>query len=157
MPGIKDFKQRRQLALYPSPGFLTATFHDGIKVLPAVLEWHEELRRYTRVFDTITGQLLDLIEQHLLQFDPQLRLGAGQVHTLLMQILRRAKEVEQRPPDEIRMVEELNENDEELYDDVLPSTQDMQQYFEMAQFETFDDFGDSAIGLEPSAASNFSC
>jgi hypothetical protein len=27
----------------------------------------------------------------------------------------------------------------------------------MAQFETFDDFGDSAIGLEPSAASNFSC
>ncbi|KAI1089040.1 hypothetical protein F5B19DRAFT_468927 [Rostrohypoxylon terebratum] len=41
-------------------------FHDGVDVLPEVRDWHTYLRKVLRVTDTVTGRILDLVDQTML-------------------------------------------------------------------------------------------
>ncbi|KAF5503624.1 putative serine/threonine-protein kinase MPS1-like protein [Colletotrichum fructicola] len=45
-------------------------FHDGTRVLQAVLQWHDYLRNSSRRADTITSRVLDLVENDMLVEDP---------------------------------------------------------------------------------------
>ncbi|KAK7977786.1 hypothetical protein PG988_005276 [Apiospora saccharicola] len=51
-------------------------FHDGQQVLAAVTEWHEHLRDTMRKSDTITSEILDLVDTNMLQQAPQQRLSS---------------------------------------------------------------------------------
>ncbi|KAF4871696.1 Serine/threonine-protein kinase mph1 [Colletotrichum siamense] len=66
-------------------------FHDGSQVLPAVLQWHDYLRNSSRKADTITCQVLDLIETGMLEKDPEKRLSSADLCTRLDTILIEAK------------------------------------------------------------------
>lgn len=67
-------------------------FHDGVNVLSDVLKWHLVLRDALRRTDTVTSQVLDLIDNKLLLADPSLRLTAAQVCKELKDILSTAQE-----------------------------------------------------------------
>ncbi|KAK8134175.1 hypothetical protein PG984_006187 [Apiospora sp. TS-2023a] len=54
-------------------------FHDGQQVLSAVTEWHEYLRASMRKSDTITPEILELIDTKMLQSAPQQRLGSREL------------------------------------------------------------------------------
>ncbi|KAK8006643.1 hypothetical protein PG991_012940 [Apiospora marii] len=54
-------------------------FHDGQQVLPAVAEWHEHLRASMRKSDTITSEILDLVDTKMLQRTPQKRLASREL------------------------------------------------------------------------------
>ena len=62
-------------------------FHDGRGVLGDVLDWHDHLRRTCRKTDTITSQVLDLIDQEMLQGDAQKRIEAADLCSRLDEIL----------------------------------------------------------------------
>lgn len=62
-------------------------FHDGREVLGDVLDWHDHLRRTCRRTDTITSQVLDLIDQGMLRGDAQNRIEAADLCSRLDQIL----------------------------------------------------------------------
>ncbi|KAL3291597.1 serine/threonine protein kinase [Colletotrichum asianum] len=66
-------------------------FHDGSQVLPAVMQWHDYLRNSSRKADTITCQVLDLIETGMLEKDPEKRLSSADLCTRLDTILNEAK------------------------------------------------------------------
>ena len=113
-------------------------------MIPEVLEWHSHLRRYIRLVDQITGPILDLIDQHLLQVDPALRPSASELHNYLLQILHRAEEATQLSTNEAATIEALaGENEVGLHEVSPPATPG----FPIELFDTPCDFWDSAIGM----------
>ncbi|KAK7920892.1 hypothetical protein PG985_008914 [Apiospora marii] len=54
-------------------------FHDGQHVLSAVTEWHGYLRTSMRKSDTITSEILDLIDTQMLQSAPHQRLASREL------------------------------------------------------------------------------
>jgi hypothetical protein len=94
-------------------------FHDGIRVLPDVLGWHSVLRSALRQTDTVTGQVLDLVDQKLLLEKPALRLTAGGICLELKEILERA----QNQP-RIEMSATIEEFLREVDDDALSKPRD---------------------------------
>ncbi|KAK8140192.1 hypothetical protein PG984_000258 [Apiospora sp. TS-2023a] len=62
--GVEQFRSLRQMI--PTPG----CFHNGSNVSEVVLEWHRNLRRSIDEHDTITGQVLGIIESRMLLGDP---------------------------------------------------------------------------------------
>ncbi|KAM7190951.1 hypothetical protein V8F33_009184 [Rhypophila sp. PSN 637] len=71
-------------------------FHDGRHVLPAVKSWHKYLVASMRKSDTITGDVLRLVEDQMLLSDPEDRLPPAAVATGLQDIviLARARHAE---------------------------------------------------------------
>ncbi|OAG42928.1 hypothetical protein AYO21_02879 [Fonsecaea monophora] len=51
-------------------------FHNGRKVLPEVLQWHDYLRSIVRTSDTISCLVLDLVEHHMLLESPEDRVSS---------------------------------------------------------------------------------
>ncbi|KAF7559253.1 hypothetical protein G7046_g4895 [Stylonectria norvegica] len=66
-------------------------FHDGKRVLPAVLDWHDHLRNSTRKSDTISWRVLDLIDEGMLLEDPEMRLTSAELCGRLDEIVYQAE------------------------------------------------------------------
>jgi hypothetical protein len=62
-------------------------FHDGTDILPDVRDWHKFLRRYLRQTDTITSQVLSLVENDMLKGNAEERIEAKELCTKLKDIL----------------------------------------------------------------------
>jgi serine/threonine protein kinase len=154
-PGIQRFAKLRASALSSSPLDFNASFHDGTNTIPEVHAWHENLRCYIQNADHITGAVLDLIEQRLLQSDSRARPTASELHALLTQIQQRAEQRTQNLTDEAVVVEKLSDFDASMLDDasLAPSTQ---SDFTMDLFNESVDFWDSAVGMESWDAPKFS-
>jgi hypothetical protein len=151
--GIQYFEKRRKSALSSRPHEFSASFHDGTNVIPEVHVWHEHLRCYIQHADHITGPVLDLVEQRLLQSDSRIRPSAGELHTLLTQILQRAERRGQDLVEEPVVVEELGGFDASLLDGVSLAPQ---PDFTMHLPNEPSKFWDSAIGMESWDAPKFS-
>ncbi|KAL8732449.1 MAG: hypothetical protein Q9181_003945 [Wetmoreana brouardii] len=67
-------------------------FHDGYRVLESVTCWHEYLRGRLRKCDTISGQVLDLIDKSMLITDPDERIKADDLCSQLHKILVRSSQ-----------------------------------------------------------------
>jgi hypothetical protein len=70
-------------------------FHDGRDVLIDIRDWHNFLRRYLRQTDTITSQVLDLVESQMLKGAAEERIEAKALCTRLQDILTRYQKPEQ--------------------------------------------------------------
>lgn len=62
-------------------------FHDGVKVLSAVTEWHDYLRNSARRADTTTHRVLNLVDDCMLLSNPEKRLMMGELCERLDEIL----------------------------------------------------------------------
>jgi hypothetical protein len=62
-------------------------FHDGNNVLDFVPLWHKFLRSCTRRCDFITGEVLDVVDSHLLVGDLTRRASIVQAYNLLQKVL----------------------------------------------------------------------
>lgn len=62
-------------------------FHNGREVLDAVTEWHKYLRTVIRKTDTITCQVLDLVDEEMLLRTPEHRIKATDLCSKLNLIL----------------------------------------------------------------------
>ena len=62
-------------------------FHDGRVALPAVRNWHNYLRSVMRKSDTISGRVLDLVDERMLLEDPNSRLTSSDLCEKLQEIL----------------------------------------------------------------------
>ena len=67
------------------------TFHDGRVVLPDVKNWHNYLRNVMRKSDTISGRVLNLVDERMLLEDPNSRLTSSDLCEKLKEILVSAK------------------------------------------------------------------
>lgn len=74
-------------------------FHDGTKVLPSVLHWHDFLRNSSRKADTISCRVLNLIEEKMLLESPSKRLSFEQLCEELEDIILLAKNEHQKLTD----------------------------------------------------------
>jgi hypothetical protein len=64
--GLSQYRRDRRAATKHIPGLVDRDcFHDGENMLPVVGEWHKKLKTETRRHDTITGKVLDMIEEML--------------------------------------------------------------------------------------------
>lgn len=91
-PAVAQFKQIRKDAV-KQLGTSGDWFHDGQKVLDAILEWHQILRDSLRSSDLTTGKVLELIERTMLVGDPQHRRNAKELCEDLQSIVESS-----RPP-----------------------------------------------------------
>ncbi|KAK4198238.1 kinase-like domain-containing protein [Triangularia verruculosa] len=66
-------------------------FHDGRHVLQAVKDWHQYLRSSMRRSDTITGKVLDLVEDDMLLANPKDRLSSKTLVRRLEKLIGKAK------------------------------------------------------------------
>jgi hypothetical protein len=73
-------------------------FHGGTDVLTDIRDWHNFLRRYRRQTDTITSQVLDLVENQMLKGVAEERIEAKALCTRLQDILIRYQNPEQPHP-----------------------------------------------------------
>ncbi|KAK5456970.1 hypothetical protein LTS15_004750 [Exophiala xenobiotica] len=62
-------------------------FHDGSNVLEAIRHWHKAVRQYIRRTDSVTGHVLDLVTNSMLQGSPSQRINATDLCTRLTSIL----------------------------------------------------------------------
>lgn len=130
------------------------SFHDGTNVLPEVRAWHNYLRHSIPCADNITGALLDLIDQHLLQAR-DLRLSASLLYDRLMQILERAKSATPGFTAELLLVEDQARQGDEMFEPITATPRLSGSAMEL--FETPFAFWDSAIGMDGAEVPNVSC
>ena len=96
--GIHQFQAMRQMvherrALAASRSQATEDsygdhFHDGYQVLEHVTRWHELLRTLLRRTDSITSQVLDLVDRRMLLKSPEQRINATELCSKLGSILQ---------------------------------------------------------------------
>ncbi|KAI1260871.1 kinase-like domain-containing protein [Xylariaceae sp. FL1019] len=79
---IENLRNRTERRSISSPRTDDA-FHDGVNVLDAVLNWHTLLRNSLRRSDTLTGRILDVVEDHMLVGDVEKRMTIQEVCTRL--------------------------------------------------------------------------
>ncbi|KAI1101815.1 hypothetical protein F4804DRAFT_314785 [Jackrogersella minutella] len=63
---IQKLRERRKKGENVTVPAADDAFHNGVDVLPEIREWHDYLRMVVRVSDTITGRILDLIDENML-------------------------------------------------------------------------------------------
>lgn len=80
-------------------------FHDGHQVLEDVIRWHELLRTSLRRTDSITSQVLDLVDKRMLLGSPEQRIIATELSSELSSILQTTPDKNMtRMPSAIRSV-----------------------------------------------------
>jgi len=77
-------------------------FHDGREVLEVVRTWHAFLPSLLRKSDSITGLVLELVDNHIFLRDPQTRIGASELYHRLETIWRRSSLVSVATPENLR-------------------------------------------------------
>ncbi|TID14705.1 Protein kinase domain-containing protein isoform 1 [Venturia nashicola] len=103
LQGIRDYEAVRRKATaalsddnLPGP-VANDAFHNGIKILPEVLTWHDYLRENLRNSDVTTESVLNLIEKHMLLEDPGSRIDSARLCSKLAEIVESSKQkVDQR-------------------------------------------------------------
>lgn len=96
--GIRDYEALRRKATSSlrekdeTGPVANDAFHNGIKVLPEVLIWHDYLRENMRKPDVTTEHVLNLIEQHMLLEDPGTRIDSAMLCSKLAEIVEQSKE-----------------------------------------------------------------
>jgi hypothetical protein len=94
--GIKQFTYVRQRAISKAHDSNSRTklgeprgdhFHDGTEVLQDVIYWHNHLRKTCRGTDTITSQMLDLVDHKMLRGNAKERIEASKLCEEMEQIL----------------------------------------------------------------------
>ncbi|OCL07958.1 hypothetical protein AOQ84DRAFT_377203 [Glonium stellatum] len=96
--GVLQFKRLREIAIaklrslqenheHASTPTVHDAFHDGRELLPDVKNWHNYLRSAIRQSDTITGKVLDLVDERMLLRDPNSRLTSSILCEKLREIL----------------------------------------------------------------------
>jgi hypothetical protein len=88
--GLTRYRELREKARRPD-GTISDAFHNGIKVLPAMVDWHKSIRSRLRKTDTLTSLILDLVENGMLLSDPEERLSAEGICAQLGMIYKRAQ------------------------------------------------------------------
>lgn len=88
-PGIRQFHQLRQNAIKEVTGEEGDYFHNGRQVLDAVKDWHNVVRNVLRKSDTVTGQVLDLVDKKMLLGSVKARAKAEDICVALRQIATR--------------------------------------------------------------------
>ncbi|KAI1370250.1 hypothetical protein F4677DRAFT_457997 [Hypoxylon crocopeplum] len=88
---IEKLKERQQRGENVSLPVADDAFHDGINVLPEVIEWHVHLRGLLRVSDTITGQILDLVDQHMLVTESARQSNPEALHIAIQNRVKQAQ------------------------------------------------------------------
>ncbi|VUC32782.1 unnamed protein product [Clonostachys rosea] len=83
-------KTLREFPNKPGP-YCDDAFHDGSKVLRAVTDWHTHLRNSIRASDTISRQVLDLVDDEMLLSNPEKRLSDTELTARLQAILANAE------------------------------------------------------------------
>ncbi|KAF4932675.1 putative serine/threonine-protein kinase MPS1-like protein [Colletotrichum fructicola] len=98
-------------------------FHDGTRVLQAVLQWHDYLRNSSRRADTITSRVLDLVENDMLVEDPDGRISSADLCEKLEHIVAEARREYQQGLDLKSIMPESSETLEALLelDKLAPS------------------------------------
>lgn len=66
-------------------------FHDGTRVLKAVIKWHQYLQNSKRICDTISGRVLDLVEECMLLPTPEERWNLDELCRRLDLLVAEAK------------------------------------------------------------------
>ncbi|KAI2619905.1 hypothetical protein GGR54DRAFT_639670 [Hypoxylon sp. NC1633] len=66
-------------------------FHNGVDVLPEVKQWHNYLRGCLRVSDTITGRILDLVDEYMLLTESDRQLKSMALHVPMKKKLEDAQ------------------------------------------------------------------
>lgn len=89
---IKKLKEQRKLDKNTDAPEADDAFHDGVNVLPAVLQWHDLLRNSIRKSDSISGRILSLIEEGMLVGDIQKRWTVQDLHKKLRKALSLAED-----------------------------------------------------------------
>ncbi|ERF73563.1 hypothetical protein EPUS_07497 [Endocarpon pusillum Z07020] len=122
--GLEQFAELRSAAINRiSPNRTTSQeagivigsdcFHDGQAVLEDVLHWHKFLRRGIRGSDTITGQVLQLVEEKMLLKDASSRISAQDLCEELQGILQSVQSLHsQIPPHHETIRKALNRTEE---------------------------------------------
>ena len=87
-------------------------FHNGRNVLDAVTQWHKYLRNVLRETDTITSQVLDLVDEAMLLGPADRRISASDLCVKLRNILNACPK-NSEPPLAEELVTLLGEVDEE--------------------------------------------
>ena len=102
--GIKQFTYVRQRAISKAHDSNSRTksgepkgdhFHDGTEVLQDVIYWHNHLRKTCRGTDTITSQMLDLVDRKMLRGNAKERIEASKLCKEMEQILSNSHEATQ--------------------------------------------------------------
>jgi serine/threonine protein kinase len=102
--GIKQFTCVRQRAISKAHDSNSCTklgepkgdhFHDGTEVLQDVIYWHNHLRKACRGTDTITSQMLDLVDRKMLRGNAKERIEASKLCEEMGQILSKSHEATQ--------------------------------------------------------------
>jgi len=87
-------------------------FHDGRNVLEAVTNWHQYLRNVLRGTDTITSEVLDLVDNEMLLGSADQRTNASDIHSKLQSILEKSpRSSEPQLPENLKTL--LGEVDQE--------------------------------------------
>lgn len=89
---IQNLKEQRKLDKNTHAPDADDAFHDGVSVLPAVLQWHDLLRNSIRKSDSISGRILALIEEGMLVGDIQKRWTVQEMHRKLREALSFAED-----------------------------------------------------------------
>ena len=118
--GVSQFNQIRQLAIRNQvqprlgqdesqnqaiEGYHGDHFHNGHQVLEDVTNWHIYLRTVLRKTDTITSQVLDLVDENMLLEFAEQRINASRLCSTLDSILKSSSQAnEPQLPDTIKAV-----------------------------------------------------
>jgi hypothetical protein len=86
-------------------------FHDGQNVLADVTSWHASLHIAMRKADTITSQVLDLVDKHMLLGEPKDRMTSKDICTELRNIISQNQVQREKVPENVMAA--LLEVDEE--------------------------------------------
>ena len=84
--------KQRALAASQNQGTRTSQgdhFHDGHQVLKEVTQWHQLLRTSLRKTDSITSQVLDLVDNRMLLGSPEQRITATELCSKLSSMLQK--------------------------------------------------------------------
>ena len=88
--GYQGVLQYQELRRLNSQDKRSDRFHNGQDVLPQIANWHEFLRSHLRVTDTITGLVLNLVDQKMLKKDPSDRLTSTMLCEELEKLIGKA-------------------------------------------------------------------
>ena len=86
--GLRELRKREPTTSVPTAD---DAFHDGTQVLKAVRNWHHYLRNSKRVCDTVSGHVLDLVEECMLLPSPKDRWNSDELCWRLDRLVAQAE------------------------------------------------------------------
>ncbi|KAI1453403.1 hypothetical protein F4805DRAFT_377169 [Annulohypoxylon moriforme] len=89
---IKKLRERKEKGENTTVPAADDAFHNGVEVLPEVTDWHRYLRKVLRVNDTITGRILDLVDETMLLAEPARQFKSSTLYDAIQDQLTKAQD-----------------------------------------------------------------